>query len=133
MITVAARFTSARVCAISSPLEKTVQVQVAPPPGPDFSLTLSPTAEEPAACKGAQRDSPTTVTADFSYAVIWRKAVPGLVFTDPEVSSSAPAAASCSAARPRKLTNVLNKVTGVRHACCCCSMTVAMTLGTCAL
>jgi hypothetical protein len=103
IIAIKATFTGARVCAVSS-LLKTIQVQVAPA-ALVYSLSLNPPAAQLTGCKAAQAGSPTTVYADFAYQVTAAQAVPGLVFADPVVSSSAPLVATCTAPRPSEWLN----------------------------
>jgi len=104
IIAIKATFTGARVCAVSSLLQ-TVQVQVAPA-ALVYSLSLNPRAAQLTECKAAQAGSPTTVYADFAYQVTAAQAaVPGLVFADPVVSSSAPTVATCTAPRPSEWLN----------------------------
>lgn len=107
IIVITANFQAARVCtAVRPPLIQQVQVQVAPAQGPGFQLTLTSPAGKMTACKATQRDSPTTVQVEFDYSATSTQALTGLVFAKPVISSSAPAAATCTASTPSELQKV---------------------------
>lgn len=112
MIVMKASFTAAASCGITRPLETLVQVQVASPAEPGFTLTLNPTAELQTACypPPAQVSNPITVVADFAYKAISTQALTGLAFEDPVVTSSS-MEATCSAPRPSELLDDVSVMT----------------------